>query len=177
MSLRNIFILSFVLFCLCNIGVFSIDSYIKTEVTPLGIISFEFIQTTARAGQALTAWGTRGQMAVGLSIGLDYLYILLYLIMGFAGFRLITQKLAVYSRRMAASVRWLSALCPLTGLFDLTENYSLIRILTGSQDAFWPGLAHLCALGKFTGSILCIALALMSVLYMVAFFMLRAAKS
>ncbi|CAM3679969.1 hypothetical protein VA7868_04215 [Vibrio aerogenes CECT 7868] len=165
MSLRKIFILSFILFCVCNIGVFSIDPYMKNDVTPQGIISFELIGTIQHAHEAFTAWGATGQMAAGLSIGLDYLYIFLYLIMGMSGFRLITQKTARYSLNVARFIRYFSFLCPLTALCDFTENYALIQLLTGSQNTLWPRMAHLCATGKFTGSALCLLLALAGFLF------------
>ena len=35
------------------------------------------------------------------------------------------------------------------GLLDAVENYGLIQVLLGSQQAFWPVLARWCAIPKF----------------------------
>jgi hypothetical protein len=37
----------------------------------------------------------------------------------------------------------------LAGLLDCTENYALIRLLLGSQNAALSSLARMCALPKF----------------------------
>jgi hypothetical protein len=63
------------------------DEFIKNEITPYGIISFEFIHTVANVQAALAAWGFMGRATVGFSLGIDYLFILAYSVLAMFSLR------------------------------------------------------------------------------------------
>ena len=64
-----------VLLALCFVGIAGMgvaDNHLRTEVTPLGIVSFQFVGNSAEAGRALSAWGEEGRVYAAFSLGLDY---------------------------------------------------------------------------------------------------------
>jgi hypothetical protein len=110
-----------------------------TEVAPLGIVSFEFAGDVATATRILESWGEAGRVRAGLTQGLDYLFLVLYasaiglgclLVAGAAGPALAWGQVGA-------------------ALLDAVENFALIRLLLGSDDALWPTLAWGCAALKF----------------------------
>jgi hypothetical protein len=110
-----------------------------TEAAPLGIVSFEFAGDVATATRILEGWGEAGRVRAGLIQGLDYLFLVLYasaiglgclLVAGAAG------PVLAWGQVAAA-------------LLDSVENFALIRLLLGSDNAVWPTLAWGCAALKF----------------------------
>jgi len=110
-----------------------------TEVAPLGIVSFEFAGDVATATRMLEGWGEAGRVRAGLSLGLDYLFLVLYASAIGLGCLLV-------ARAMGPALAWgqIGA-----ALLDAVENFALIRLLLGSDNAVWPTLAWGCAAVKF----------------------------
>jgi len=154
-----------VLFFLFSIAMFSIDLLIQNELTPLGIISFEFIKSIEASNMALEAWGDQGRIAVGISLGMDFFYVALYVIILYAFLQMAAQKAQEVSVFCEKTLLKMAYFSPLLGLLDYIENYSLIELLLGSQYAFWPVLAYYCALIKFSGLALFITFAIFGYTY------------
>lgn len=122
---------------------------LQTAAAPAGIVSFEFAGTLERAQQMLASWGQEQQVRAGLSLGLDYLFLLLY-----------STAIALASFRVAAGWRphrpllatagvWIGWGQWLAAALDAVENVALIALLLGSQSATWAPLAWGCAAAKF----------------------------
>jgi len=123
---------------------------LNTEVAPLGIVSFELAGELALAQSMVESWGQTGQVYAGLNLGLDYLFMVAYSSSIALGCVLVARSL---SRRGAflSSVGVLLAWAQFSAaLLDAVENYALIRVLLGSQQALWPAVARWCAIPKFS---------------------------
>ena len=125
------------------------DAHLKTAADPAGIVSFELAGSSALAWDIIESWGEEGQVYAGLSLGLDYLFIVAYS----GGIAL---GCVMGSRSLAQRVKGLAPV----GLFlawaqfaaaalDAVENYALIQVLLGSQRELWPVVARWCAVPKF----------------------------
>ncbi len=112
---------------------------LMTDAAPLGIVSFEFAGDVATATRMLEGWGEAGRVRAGLSLGLDYLFLVLYAsAIGLGCLRV--------ARPAGPALAWgqIGA-----ALLDAVENFALIRLLLGSDNAVWPTLAWGCAAVKF----------------------------
>ncbi len=126
-----------------------LDVHLKTLTSPSGIVSFEMAGSLARAGEILKAWGARGQVYAGLSLGFDFFFIVAY--SSFLAFACL-----LVSRSFRGRVKWIVSVGAVlawgqfaAAFFDVLENISLIRLLLGSHLEGWPVLAHWCATLKF----------------------------
>jgi hypothetical protein len=135
-----------------------LDSPLRTPAAPFGIGSFELAKTLAQSQIVLTSWDPSARIYAGISLGIDYLYLVLYSAsIALACVRLaraacvrLARALHRRSARLAAmgiALAWAQLVA--AGL-DAVENYALIRLLLGSREAAWPLLAWACALPKFT---------------------------
>ncbi|MBI3941564.1 MAG: hypothetical protein HY326_01005 [Chloroflexi bacterium] len=120
-----------------------------TAVAPQGIVSFELAGDLPADQGMMASWGPTGRIHAGLSLGLDYLFIVAYVGAIGLGCVLVARGLA---RRMAVASGAGTVLAwglVGAGLLDMLENYALIRTLLGSQADVWPQVARWCAIPKF----------------------------
>ena len=141
---------------------------LNTEVAPLGIISFELAGELSLAQSMVESWGQTGQVYAGLNLGLDYLFLVAYSSCISLGCVLVARSLSrSNSARPGSSdpgqkrgfgnpLRAISDVGVLlawaqfgAALLDAVENYALIQVLLGSQQALWPVVARWCAIPKF----------------------------
>lgn len=151
MNKVRVLIAALVLFILMATAMVSLDSLIKTDVTPLGIVSFQFIATVEASVLAMDAWGDIGRSAVAISLGLDYLYIIVYSVIACLVLLLTSQSLSVQLPTFSKILFYMIYALPIIGIADAVENYSLIQLLLGSVNVSWPSLAYYCATIKFAG--------------------------
>ena len=122
---------------------------LKTESAPLGIVSFEFAGTISQAHEMLESWGQTGQLSAALSLGLDYLFLVLYSVCIALACALVASNLT-YDHRMLSGIGVILSWTQFgAGGLDALENVALIRLLFGSEQPLWPALAWWCALPKF----------------------------
>lgn len=140
---------TFVFFILCSIALSAIDVFIKNEITPLGIVSFEFISSLPNVNAAMQLWGESGQAAVGFSLGLDYLYVLVYSALFIYCLRNTSEKLSQHNAAFAKIALVLTIVFPVAACCDAIENFSLLKLLLGSQNELWVFVAYYCAAIKF----------------------------
>ena len=138
-------------FVLCSVALAALDPFLRTPLTPHGIFSFEFIGSLAQAQDAMAAWGAQGQVAVGIGLGLDYLYLLIYGTLVYLLLGQQAERMKNMSPLWARYLRFLAALVPLVVLCDALENFALIQLVLGSQQPLWAPLALGCASLKFFG--------------------------
>ncbi|MCK5310667.1 MAG: hypothetical protein KAJ62_01065 [Desulfobacteraceae bacterium] len=125
------------------------DSHLKTEAAPNGIVSYEFAGTLPVAQSMIKSWGEHGQIYAGLSLGLDYLFLIVYACAIGLGCVLIGQKLSekfILAESIGTIIAWGLIIA---ALLDAVENYALIKILLGSVQEFWLTIAWFCAAPKF----------------------------
>jgi hypothetical protein len=126
-----------------------IGAPLQTEAAPAGIISYEFAGDLSAAREMINSWGSSGQLSAGLSLGLDYLFLAAYSVTIALGCSIVAEKL--HSRfgfliRLGKLLAWAQFLA---AALDALENYALIRVLLGSDNALWPQVAYWSAGPKF----------------------------
>ena len=126
-----------------------LDRPLQTEAAPQGIVSFELAGTLARAQAVLGSWDADARVYAGLSLGIDYLFMVAYAGAIGLGCVLIGGRLVSRRRRLGALGGLLAWGLIAAGLLDALENISLIQTLLGSTETFWPPIARWSATGKF----------------------------
>jgi hypothetical protein len=143
---RSVAIVSLLATIGLTVALVELDGPLRTASARYGILSFEFSGSSESAAAILQSWNAQAQVCAGLSLGLDYAYLLAYS-------TALASCCAWASRRRGGPWRalgrrlvygqWMAA------LFDAVENVGLIALLLGSQLAFWPPMAAGCAALKF----------------------------
>ncbi len=149
MNRNKILVVTVALFIISSLSMGAIDSFMQNDTTPYGIISFEFIKTIDAANAAMTAWGDTGKSATGISLGLDYLYILIYSTMAVIFLLITSEKVSLTNPRFGKTIRSVAYAFPIVGILDMIENFGLIQVLLGSQNEIWPLTAYYFASAKF----------------------------
>lgn len=141
------FLLLLTLLVMATLRVF--DAPLKTEVAPSGIVSFEFAGELPLAQRMVESWGRKGRIAAGLSLGLDYLFLVAYAGSIGMGCVLVGRNHLERGKRLFNIGVFLAWAVLLAAVLDMFENYALIRVLLGSNLAIWPKVATWCAVPKF----------------------------
>lgn len=126
-----------------------LDRPLQTESAPQGIVSYELAGTLDRAQAILDSWGANGRVYAGLSLGIDYLFMVAYAGAIGLGCALIGGRLSSRRKRLGALSGLLAWGLIVAGLLDALENFSLIQTLLGSTETLWPPIARWSATGKF----------------------------
>jgi hypothetical protein len=113
------------------------------------IVEFELAGTLSSAQAILQMWRGEGQLYAALSLGLDYLFLLLYGSAISLGCVLVTRFLQDRVRWLATIGSWLAWGMIAAALLDAIENAALIRLLLGGQESWLAPVARWCALPKF----------------------------
>ena len=119
------------------------------ETAPQGIVSFEFAGTVDVAQRMMDSWGPQGRISAGLSLGFDYLFLVVYALCIALGCVLISRAMQYRVKifvPIGAILAWAQFLA---AILDAIENFALIRVLFGATVDLWPALARLCAGPKF----------------------------
>ncbi len=147
---KNLVILSAVITIMVFFVLRHFDIPLHTSVAPKGIISFEFAKNIDASNQIMNSWGNQAKINAGLSLGIDYLFLLAYSIF----FSAICFFIAIKNENRSPLIykigMVLSYLLLLAGVFDAIENFALIKLLLGSQAEIYPIIAFYFASGKFT---------------------------
>lgn len=120
-----------------------------TDISPSGILSFEFAGNLTGAQRMVETWGSSGRIRAGLSLGLDYLFLVVCSCSIAMGCVLVIRSFDPSSRLLIASGATLAWAQVGAALLDAIENCALIRILLGTQQEMWPVVAKWCAAPKF----------------------------
>jgi hypothetical protein len=84
-----------------------------------------------------------------LSLGLDYLFLVLYPAFISLACARVALRLRTGSPGGARLGVMLSWLVPVAGILDAVENYALIRMLIAGPSDLWAGVSWWCATPKF----------------------------
>ena len=124
------------------------NSQLTNEVASYGIISFELAESVDRSIEIMNSWDPRARIFAGLSLGFDYLFLLIYTLF----ISLMVHKLN--ERLWAGKPFHYLGIIILWGMFfaaifDALENLALIKLLTGSHEQLWSSVAFYFAFIKF----------------------------
>lgn len=141
------------LLVLCFVGLVGLavaDQSLRSEVTPLGIVSLQFVGNAAEAQRVLSTWGEEGRVAAAFSLGVDYLFLtanalLLAFLAGLVG-----RKASGRSPLITTLSPWVAWAFILAGACDATENAAFFIVLVGDTGDFWPCLGTWFATVKFS---------------------------
>lgn len=125
------------------------DAPLRNETTPGGIVTFEFAKDIETAENIINSWDENAKLNAGLSIGIDYLFLIAYSLFFSISIFLISnnfQNKFVLLRKIGMAFTFLLLFA---GLCDAIENYALIQLLLGSQNAMFPTIAYYFASIKF----------------------------
>jgi len=125
----------------------SLDGALRTAAAPRGIVSFELAGSLPAAESMLDSWGESGRLRAGFSLGLDYLFLVLYANAIALAVLLVARRIPGSAlARVAALLAWGQYAA---AAFDAVENAALAQLLFGAREELWPRLALFCALPKF----------------------------
>lgn len=118
-----------------------------TNAAPGAIVSFELAGDLSTALAIMQSWDQAAMVAAGISLGLDYLYLVIYASTIALGCVLIGNANGSHSLIAVATI--LAWMQPVAALLDAIENYALIQLLLGAHAIYWPPVAKWCAIPKF----------------------------
>lgn len=125
------------------------DSPLITDGAPLGIVSFELAGSGSKADAILSSWDWNAKLYAAFSLGIDFLFIPVYMAAFSLGCSLTSWSVRRRSWPLAGVGNLLVWGIFLAGLCDMIENASLLVILFGGGTSLWPRVAALCAGIKF----------------------------
>ncbi len=125
-----------------------LDSYLKNEVCKNGIISFELAKDIAVSEKYINSWNETSKIACGISLGLDYLFLISYSLLIAVFIHKLNKKLWKDSSLYSSGVILIFSLF-FAGFCDAIENIGLIKLLMGSTKQQWSSVAYFFAIPKF----------------------------
>ncbi len=158
----------FYLLVISIIAMRNFDSFLTNATTPNGIVSFELAKTLERSQEILNSWTGTAKIFAGLSIGFDFLFILIYSIFIALLVHKLNERLwrGKPFYRVGELLIWSMFIA---AIFDTVENVSLIKLLIGNLKQYWVSIAYYFAIMKFV-------LIIVSILYIIANFFILLVK-
>lgn len=140
----------FLIFSTIIVGFFMIvlDSFLTNETCKHGIISFELTNNLASSKAIINSWNTQSKISAGISLGLDFLFLILYSSLIAILIHKLNKKLWINRSFYSIGVVIIFGQF-LAGIFDAIENIGLIQLLLGNLSQFWVSLAYYFAFTKF----------------------------
>lgn len=133
-------------FVLVMASLWLIDHQLKAGPLAQGIVEFELCALSASCAEILAGWSGRQRELAMLSLGLDFLFLVLYPAVIAAALVVIARRLSGLARSLSSAFAWLVLAA---GLMDAVENYCLIRLLGGADLEVFALPAALLAAVKF----------------------------
>jgi hypothetical protein len=150
---------------------FYFDKFLTNTICKNGIISFQLAKDVTISEAILNSWSTQAKISAGLSIGIDFLYLIIYPSLIALLIHKLNKKLwsnhSFYS--FGLIILYLQFVA---ALFDLIENIGLIQLLLGNITQFWTSIAYYFATIKFV----LIAIGILYILINFTLFLIRKAN-
>ena len=141
---RVLFIFTIVTMTVMNF----LDIPLKNEIAKNGIVSFELARTLQSSINILNSWDPTAKLYAGISLGFDYLFMLIYSLLLYTLTNHITSK---FSNKSTKKIGKLLAIAMLfAGISDAIENYALIKLYLGHLDQIFSTIAYYSATLKFS---------------------------
>ena len=126
-----------------------LDSEIQNNETAQGIISFELAKDLSKSEAILNAWNMESKTAAGMSLGFDFLFLLVYSL--FISILIDTLNERLWKHTKIYTIGVILIWCMfLAALFDMIENVALIKLLLGDLQQKWSSIAYYFAISKFS---------------------------
>ena len=125
-----------------------LDSFLINETSPNGIVSFELAKELSKSSEIINSWNATAKSAAGLSMGFDFLFLIIYASFISWFVYLITDRLFIKSKNIFLK-KVLIFLPFIAAFFDVLENIALIKLLLGDLQQIWSSLAYYFAVIKF----------------------------
>ncbi len=131
------------------------DSKLMNETASYGMFSFELAGDLEHSRQILDSWSPGAKIFAGLSLGFDYLFLLIYTLFIALLIHKVNERLWANKPqyRLGGLLIWSMFI---TAIFDGVENVALIKLLIGNYTEYWPWVAYYFSFAKFT--LICISL-------------------
>ena len=124
------------------------DSFLKNEIAENGIISFELAKELETSKAVINSWNEQSKIAASLSMGLDFLFLIVYASFIALLIHKLNDKLwkdtTFYT--IGNILVWGAFIMALS---DAIENIALIRLLMGDLQQYWSSIAYYFAILKF----------------------------
>lgn len=124
-----------------------LSAALVNATAPQGIISFELARTTEKSAAILSSWDSDHRLVAAFSLGLDYLFIIVYATT--LGLGCIWTSIALANPRLAAVGIVLAWMQSGAAIFDGIENFALFKVLLHGAGSILPPLVYYCAVLKF----------------------------
>ena len=143
--------LTFTLLYMLIIGIIVMayfDSKLITEVAPHGMFSFEQAGSPEKSKEIINSWSNMDRVFAGLSLGFDFLFLLVYTLFISLLTHKVNEQLWVGkpAYRIGSVLIWSMFI---TAIFDGVENVALIKLLIGNYNEYWSWVAYSFSLAKF----------------------------
>lgn len=124
------------------------NGFLENTISPNGIIDFELARTLERTQEVLDSWSSLAKIFAGLSLGFDFLFLLIYTLFISLIIHKLNERLWIGKpfHRVGGFLIWSMFI---TAIFDAIENVCLIKLLVGNMEQFWATLAFYFASTKF----------------------------
>lgn len=146
---RKLFWYIFVLVLVLMIVMNFVGVPLNTPAAPYGIISFELAGSVERSSQIIASWDSTANQRAAFILGLDFLFIPVYVIAISLGCTLASGRLNSRNWPLSQVGDFLVWGIILAGILDMIENIALSLILFGTISNPLPQAAFWCASAKF----------------------------
>ncbi len=149
----TVFLLIAIIINIVTIRIF--DAPLKNEVCKSGIVSFELAKDLDNSINILNSWDTNAKINMSLSLGFDFLFIVVY--SSFIALLIFNINNSLWEGKPYYKLgKLLIVMIFIAALFDVGENIALIKLLFGDLNQTWSSAAYYFATIKFTIVIICI---------------------
>ncbi len=125
------------------------DNTLKNDTCPNGIISFELAKDLNISKSIINSWNTTAKINAALSLGIDFLFLILY--SGFIGLAIyiLNKKLWQQQKFVYQTGKLFIVLIFTAAFLDAIENIALIQLLKSHLEQSWTSIAFYTATVKF----------------------------
>ena len=146
---RNLLIVTAIITLIVFFSLRTFDGPLHNSVAPGGIVSFEFSKDFDSAKDIINSWDDNAKLNAGLSLGIDYLFLVAYSLFFSISIYLISKRFQYKFALLRKIGVTLATLILVAALCDAIENFALIKLLIGSQNTIFPPIAYYFASIKF----------------------------
>ena len=147
---KRVIIITLVVSAILLLTMRTLDTPLRTHTAPRGIVSFELAVDYEASQQILGSWNSEAKINAALSLGLDFLFLIVYALFISLSCAQIAAALkdnrSIFFRA-AVVLAWAQFLA---AILDTIENIALIRLLLDSSSKWLPWLARWGAIIKFS---------------------------
>jgi hypothetical protein len=127
-----------------------LDQPLRTPDAPRGIVSFELAKNMAASRQIMDSWNQQATQNAVLSLGLDYLFLVVYAVFISAACVQVGKAFQHRNPLISSTGNALAWAQFLAAILDAVENLALIALLLDSERMWLPAMARVCAIVKFS---------------------------